>query len=242
LRLFILLALLVAGLSLTIVNASAAAHVVINEFDQNPPGDTQLLKDQWVELFNPADQPVDISLCQLVTTHGQALSIPIPPNSTIAPHDYLVVQPGIVWLHDDWEIILLKDAAGNVVDTTLNATDPYNDNRSWQRFPNGQETGTQGDWAFRLSTKGFSNGGETPVTPVTPPSPPSSGIGIAFVAIGAGAAAAAGGVGIALAVSSPHSSEVFVYYGYYYCRQHRIPVWSYWGWLWCPAHRRYLRP
>jgi hypothetical protein len=36
-------------------------------------------------------------------------------------------------------------------------------------------------------------------------------------------------------------SEVFVYGGYYYCKQHRSPLQYVEGRLWCPVEQRYLR-
>ena len=249
--------------------AAAATHVVINEFDNDPPGDTAILKDEWVELFNPISQAINVSGWQLVTMHGQPVTVTIPAGSVIPAQGYLLIQPGRQWLDDTWEIVVLKDTGGNEIDRTLNATDPHNDERpgqleqSWQRFPNGQ------DWALqpRIATKGYSNGGES-VTTTTKTSLTSvstttaatttqtttithittsiaevgagSGFGFAVIAIGAGVSAA--GAGVAVAASGRTYSGVFAYAGYYYCKNHRVPVWSVQGRLWCPVEQRYLRP
>jgi hypothetical protein len=82
----------------------------------------------------------------------------------------------------------------------------------------------------------------TTTTTTSQPIPPPSGMGFAFAVIGIGAGAAAVGVGVAVAASGPLGSGVYTYGGYYYCRQHRVPVWSVRGGLWCPVEQRYVRP
>jgi hypothetical protein len=232
---FALLCLLGVG------RASAATHVVINEFESDPPG-TDNGSSEWVELFNPTNQALDLSGWTLTPTNGVTPTVTIR-SASIAPLGYYVVnrtkesgEPGY-WLNNDWEIIVLKDNHGNVIDnTTFKRADQANDDRTWQRFPNGQDTGSYGDWSFHAATKGFSNGGEQ----VPTPSGPGAGFGFALIGIGAGVGAAAGG--IAIAATGGMRSEVFAYGGYYYCRRHRIPVWLVGGGLWCPLENRYLRP
>lgn len=238
-RATVVVALLFMGFLLAAGEAHAVTHVVINEFDQDPPGDTTILKDEWVELFNPTSQPVDVSGWQLNATHGEPVIVMIPAGTIIPPQGYYIVQPEPLrqWLDDEGEVIVLLDAAGNVIDRTLNATDPSDNEYSWQRFPNGQDSDTDGDWSFRPATKGLSNGGEPP--PVQPVSGLGTGFGFAMIGIGAGVGAAAAGIA---AVLSRPSSEVFGYSGYYYCRRHRVPVWLVQGGLWCPVERRFLRP
>lgn len=41
------------------VRANPTDHVLINEFEQDPPGSDVGM--EWVELYNPTDSPVDIS-------------------------------------------------------------------------------------------------------------------------------------------------------------------------------------
>jgi hypothetical protein len=73
------------------------------------------------------------------------------------------------WLNNDWEIIVLRDDKGNVIDNTSRAdlADKYNNEYSWQRFPNGLDTNSDSDWSFHAATKGASNGGESIVTTTT---------------------------------------------------------------------------
>jgi hypothetical protein len=159
---FTLLCLSVAGRG-----AAATSHVVINEFDQDPSTDQRYVFDEWAELFNPTAQAIDLSGWQLIANHT-GFVYTIPAGTIIHPQEYVIIQPGEqVWLHDVWELIILKDPAGSVIDKTKNATDPYNNELSWQRFPNGQDTDTDVDWVFLTATRGFSNGGESVTTTTT---------------------------------------------------------------------------
>jgi hypothetical protein len=143
----------------------ATTGVLINEFEQNPLGEDA--GNEWVELFNPTNQAVNVSGWVLIPTRNRIHNATLQAGSIIAPLGYLIVQAPFQWLDNEWEIIVLKDAAGNTIDTTRNATDTYNDDRSWQRFPNGQDTNNDADWAFQPATKGVSNGGESIVTTTT---------------------------------------------------------------------------
>jgi len=143
----------------------ATTGVLINEFEQNPLGEDA--GNEWVELFNPTNQAVNVSGWVLIPTRNRIHNATLQAGSIIAPLGYLIVQTPFQWLDNEWEIIVLKDTAGNTIDTTRNATDTYNDDRSWQRFPNGQDTNNDADWAFRPATKGVSNGGESIVTTTT---------------------------------------------------------------------------
>jgi hypothetical protein len=62
-----------------------ADHVVINEFDQDPPG-TDNGSSEWVELFNPTNQAVDLSGWKLIPTNGPSVpSVTIRSGSNIPP-------------------------------------------------------------------------------------------------------------------------------------------------------------
>lgn len=140
----------------------ATTGVLINEFEQNPLGEDA--GNEWVELFNPTNQAVNVSGWVLIPTRNRTHNATLQAGSIIAPLGYLIVQAPFQWLDNEWEIIVLKDAAGNTIDTTRNATDTYNDDRSWQRFPNGQDTNNDADWAFQPATEGVSNGVEPTTT------------------------------------------------------------------------------
>jgi hypothetical protein len=141
--------------------------MVINEFDQNPPGnDNYLSIEEWVELYNPASEAVDISGWTLSTTSGSTVTVTIPEGTVIEANSFYVVNRSSQWLDNDDETIILWDAGSNEVDKTPALSDDDNDDRSWARYPNGQDTDSDTDWRFQTSTIGEPNGGEPlPSTP-----------------------------------------------------------------------------
>ena len=56
-----LLVILSISMSPLFVVTSISGHLVINEFDLNPPEhDNYLRVEEWVELYNPTSEDVDI--------------------------------------------------------------------------------------------------------------------------------------------------------------------------------------
>ena len=145
---------------------SASGHVVINEFEQNPPGnDNSLSVEEWVELYNPASENVNIGGWTLSTTSGETDTVSIPEGTVIDANGYYVFSRGSQWLDNDAEAIILRDTDGYEVDRTSAKSDEDNDNFSWARYPDGQDTDLDTDWRFQTSTKGASNGGAEPEHP-----------------------------------------------------------------------------
>jgi len=58
-------------------------HVVINEFERNPPGDERYTGGEFIELFNPTAVSVDVGGWTLSTTHGKISSYTIPEFSSM---------------------------------------------------------------------------------------------------------------------------------------------------------------
>jgi PKD repeat protein len=134
---------------------SPAEHVVINEFDQNPPG-WDYEGGEWVELFNPTENDVDLSGWKLFSTQA----VTMPEGSRIAAEEFWTYTHETHWLKNEDESIILRDADGNEIDRTPTTSDTEDDNGCWARFPNGNDTDSDADWRFvssRLSTKGYSN-------------------------------------------------------------------------------------
>lgn len=85
-------------------------HIVINEFMPNPASG-----NEWVEIYNPTDSPVDLtgwSLKDLVNTAK-------PLNVTSIPaQGYIVFEDGAAWLNNSSEeTISLLDNENNVIDS-----------------------------------------------------------------------------------------------------------------------------
>jgi hypothetical protein len=133
-------------------------HVLVNEVELNPPGnDNYLSVMEWVELYNPTTEDVDVSGWMISTTHGTTVTITISEGTIIPAEGYYVCGRGSQWLDNDYESVVLQDSESTEVDRSPTQSDDVNDDRSWQRYPNGEEY-----WQFRSSTMGASNGGEAP--------------------------------------------------------------------------------
>ena len=130
-------------------------HVVINEVELNPPGVDA--GNEWIELYNPTDQTIDLSDWTIFTTHGVTVTLTIEEGTIIKPKGYLVLSYWDQWLDNEDESIILRDVSGNVIDSTPILSDMDNDNRTWSRYPNGYDTDSASDWVFRPSTKGYEN-------------------------------------------------------------------------------------
>ena len=126
------------------------SNVVINEFEQNPPGDERDTGGEFVELFNPTGSSVDISGWTLTTTHGDICSYTIPSGTTLdkGPYCWVVTFSGQCIDNYDPDSVVLRDKSGREVDRTPAKTDTTSDTSSWQRIP---DAGTS--WEFTMATK-----------------------------------------------------------------------------------------
>lgn len=123
-----------------------ANHVVINEFELNPPGDDK--GREWVELYNPTRSKVDLSRWRLQTSAGKMPTTIAIPSGICLDYggSYVVTYPEL-WLDNLNEMIILLNADGDEVDRTPVESDTDGNNYSWQRVPDGTE-----NWVFQPST------------------------------------------------------------------------------------------
>ena len=131
--------------------------VVINEWEQNPAG-TDTGKE-WVELYNPTSQPVNIGGWKLVDSYS-GKSMKFSAGTVINSDGYQV----LTWtngslINSYLTRIILLDSSGREVDRTAEAKDEKNDGLCQARYPNGKDLGSDTDWKFQASTPGSSNGG-----------------------------------------------------------------------------------
>lgn len=160
------------------VAGEAPAEVVINEFEQNPPGDDA--GNEWVELYNNGSTKVNIGGWKLVSGRGGYI-VTIPDGTEIAADDYWVTNWTISSLYNSDENVTLYNATDAEVDKTLTASDGDNDDNCWARFPNGIDTDSDSDWRFQVSTRAESNGApedtEAPIIQfIEPPTPANNSI------------------------------------------------------------------
>lgn len=147
-------------------------HLVINEVELNPPGpDGTQGSEEWVELFNPTANDINVSDWSFSTLGGYSTITAMKLSDFVAERegkpvsDYLVKAGGYLvlylkdrqWLDNFDDAVLLQAADGREVDRTPLLTDRQDDDHSWQRIPNGQDTDTEIDWRFRQMTRGVEN-------------------------------------------------------------------------------------
>jgi endonuclease YncB( thermonuclease family) len=149
-------------------------NVIINEVELNPTGnDNSSTVYEWIELYNPSDASIDIGGWKISTTHGgETHIVTIPQGTILTPDSYYVYERGSQWLDNNDESVILKTNDGTIIEQTPQQSDEGNNALSWQRYPNGV-----GDWSFRPSTKGSSNG----ILPEPEPEAPSQDIFEALV-------------------------------------------------------------
>lgn len=130
-------------------------YVVINEVEANPAGGDE--GNEWVELYNPSSYAVDIGGWMLSTTHGTTVTLTIPEDTVIDSGQYLTFSYQGQWIDNEEERVLLVDSSFDEVDATPYQYDAYNDDRSWQRYPDGYDSDSMSDWVYKTSTKGQRN-------------------------------------------------------------------------------------
>lgn len=132
-------------------------HVIINEAELNPPGtDTG---NEWVELYNPTASAVNIGGWKISTFAGNRVTVTIATGTSIPAGGYYVVTYSGQWLDNKNEYLTLQDSAGVIVaNSTILMSDEADDERTWQRYPDGG-----GIWVFEPSTRHAVNIPEFPV-------------------------------------------------------------------------------
>jgi hypothetical protein len=144
---------LIVGISTPAYAQTITDHVVINEVDTNPPGDDSESISEWVELYNPTDNDVDLSGWSIASTTILKKTLTIPEGTIISPGDFLTFVNQKVWFTDTAELIELRNGDGLLVDKTREVFDLENNSKSWQRTYDGFS-----DWKFTSTTAGSSNG------------------------------------------------------------------------------------
>jgi len=129
---------------------SLADHIVINEIEQNPKGKDA--GNEWVELYNPTDKAINISGWVLQTTHG-TVEIHHIHEMLIDPGEYLVITFSDQFLDNRDESLILFDENGKEIDRTPIVGDDDNDDKTWQRIPDGYDSDSPSDWSFLASTR-----------------------------------------------------------------------------------------
>ena len=150
--------------------ADSPPPIIINEIEINASSDQNGL--HWIELLNTGDVPVSVSKLNLNVILGSRDSsntTQVWLNSddyeddtysfTLAARDHYVVDVPIMLDLFDAHLITLQLFQDQVLlDEVEGINDNVADDRTWQRFPDGQDSGYFEDWIFAEATKGEHNG------------------------------------------------------------------------------------
>jgi hypothetical protein len=129
--------------------------VLINEVEANPAG-----KDagaEKVELYNPSDSSVSLSGWSVSALHGTGHKFTIASGVSIAAHGYYVITFTAQFLDNSGEVVVLYNAGHSEVDRTPAHDDSGDNSNTWQRVPNGTDTGSAADWKSKAGTMGAKN-------------------------------------------------------------------------------------
>ena len=175
--LFGLMAILLLGGTITpglSQTAPSGSEIIINEVEFNPRGSDAGLgvggtgnqsksiegisgAQEYVEIYNPTLQEIDISGWSLVPT-ATWKTYEIPPNTIIGPESFLVFTHVNFWFKDFGESVSLYDDAGDLIDETPLLKDQDDESTTWQRSVDGLDTNTINDWELKRMTPKSSNG------------------------------------------------------------------------------------
>jgi hypothetical protein len=133
----------------TVTTTQPIISIYINEVEANPPGGDE--GNEWIELYNPNNFDINLKDWCVSTTHGATVTIRFV-SEVIPAEGYLIVRYSGQWIDNEDESLELFDSQGRRVDSTPLLNDPYNDNRSWQRVPDGSD-----NWKFKTATPNASN-------------------------------------------------------------------------------------
>ena len=87
--LLLLSSILIAGLFTPVYAQTISEHVIINEVDTNPSGDDSQFISEWVELYNPTDNDVDLSGWQIASTTVLKKTLTISDGTIISSGGFL---------------------------------------------------------------------------------------------------------------------------------------------------------
>lgn len=112
--------------------------ILLNELLPAPAGPDE--NEEWIELSNGNNFPVNLSGWQIADTTGSVKIYTIPDGTTIAPHGFFVLpRPTTkIVLNNDHDGVVLKNPAGSIVDKV-----------NYTAAPTGQSYGkTENGWMW----------------------------------------------------------------------------------------------
>lgn len=148
--------------SIITTTPSTPPNIMINEIGLNPTGEDDE-GEEWIELYNPSDADINLSNYEMSTSSGD-VTIMLPTDAVVGAGETYVMEleEDENYLSNIVENLILTTtdtttttAAGDdsiVVDITPSLVDMSNDERTWQRIPDGKN-----EWRFVEETEGELN-------------------------------------------------------------------------------------
>ena len=122
--------------------------VIINEIELNPSRSDD--GQQWIELYNPSGNDININNLKFVESFGSEISL--PRDVVLKSYETYVFKVDNQAL-SHIETIALEDVTSKkTVDITPTLIDLSDDNRTWQRIPDGSD-----EWKFAEGSPGKLN-------------------------------------------------------------------------------------
>jgi endonuclease YncB( thermonuclease family) len=128
--------------------------IMINEIELNPPGEYDEGKE-WIELYNPTDIDINIGNFE-ISTASESATIKLPSDAIIGGGETYVIELKEQILSNTVDSLILTNEAGDILDRTPSLVDRSDDDRTWQRIPDGNN-----EWQFLEGTEGNSNGDDS---------------------------------------------------------------------------------
>jgi hypothetical protein len=126
---------------------------LINEIELNPRGND--IEKEWIELYNPTTVDINISDFEIRPLF-KSPTIKMPPDTIIEAGETYVIELDRPMLSNTGESIVLANATGDIQDRTPSLVDRSDDERTWQRIPDGND-----EWQFVENTQGNLNDPDT---------------------------------------------------------------------------------
>jgi len=110
------------------IPAYAESNIVILEVEPNPAGTDA--GNEWVRLFNPSSNSINLSGWQISSTHGNTNTHNLSGNIG-ACDDFKIIFPN-QFIDNEDESLILYDNTGRVVNSTPIINDKNNDASTWK--------------------------------------------------------------------------------------------------------------
>jgi endonuclease YncB( thermonuclease family) len=129
-------------------SVTASDSTLVNEVELNPRGDDT---EEWIELYNPTAVDINISDFE-INPLFQSPTIELPAGAVIKAGETYVIELDGSLLSNTGESLVLANATGDIKDRTPSLVDRSDDDRTWQRIPDGNN-----EWQFVEDTRGKLN-------------------------------------------------------------------------------------